>query len=112
MSTRYKGAVRDRDIDRHFPVRISVVIGAGLDPHEWSVKYSLMHDWLRETVGNDRHAVRSVRSLGGPDTLHIYFVSFDDARAFVDRFDFPIVPIGEDPKRRPGSGPPHRQGFV
>jgi hypothetical protein len=91
--------VKDRDIDRHFPVRISVVIGGGIDPREWSVKYSLMVDWLGETVGNYRHAARSVRSLGGPDTLHVYFASFDDARVFLDRFELPIVQIGDHPKR-------------
>jgi hypothetical protein len=64
MNSRYKGAVSDRDLDRYFPVRISIVIFAGLPPREWSVKYTAMREWLIETVGNNRHAVLSSTSLG------------------------------------------------
>jgi hypothetical protein len=31
--------------------------------------------------------------------MRVLFASFDDARAFVDRFVIPITPIGEHPKR-------------
>lgn len=98
MRPRYKGAVNDRDIDHYFPVRVSVVIYAGLPPPEWSVKYTAMCDWLGRTVGNSRYAVVSATSPGKPDTMRVLFASFDDARAFVERFDLPIVPIGENPR--------------
>jgi hypothetical protein len=42
--SRYKGRVKDSEkdseIDRYFPVRISVPIGMGPPAREWSVTYS------------------------------------------------------------------------
>jgi hypothetical protein len=99
MNSRYKGAVNDRDLDRYFPVRISIVIFAGLPPREWSVKYTAMREWLTKTVGNNRHAVLSGTSPGIPDTMRVLFADFDDARRFVERFEVPIAPIGAHPKR-------------
>jgi hypothetical protein len=99
MSRRYKGAVSDRDVDRYFPVRISIVIGMGLPAREWGVTFSAMLDWLKETAGHGRHVVLPQTAPGQPDAMRVLFASFDDARAFVDRFEIPIAPIGEHPKR-------------
>jgi hypothetical protein len=98
VNRRYKGAVSDRDIDRYFPVRISIMIGMGLPAREWSAKYSSMVAWLAQTAGGG-HAVLSSTAPGLPDTMRVLFASFDDARAFVDRFEVPIAPLGENPKR-------------
>jgi hypothetical protein len=54
MNPRHKGAVKDRDLERYFPVRLSIVVGMGLPAHEWSVTYSAMRDWLATTVGEAR----------------------------------------------------------
>lgn len=97
MSSRYKGAVKNHELDRYFPVRISIVIGMGLPQREWGVKYSAMLEWLRTTVSSDRHAVLPGTSPGMPDTMRVLFASFDDARAFVEHFAIPITTIGENP---------------
>jgi hypothetical protein len=97
--SRYKGAIKERDIDRYFPVRISIVIGMGLPAGEWGVTFSAMLDWLKETAGYGRHAVLSDTAPGRPDAMRVLFASFDDARAFVARFAIPIAPIGTNPKQ-------------
>ena len=97
--SRYKGAVKDRDIERYVPVRISIVIGMGLPAREWGVTFSAMLAWLKKNAGNGRHEVLSATAPGRPDAMRVLFASFDDARAFVERFAVPITPIGEHPKR-------------
>jgi hypothetical protein len=81
---------------RH-PFGITVVSGLGLPAAEWSLRYSAMLDWLTRTIGNGRHAVQTDAGPGRPDTVRFLLASFADARDFVERFDLPIVPIGEHP---------------
>src|SRR5258708_1795714 len=99
MNSRHKGSVKDRDLERYFPVRISIAIGMGLAAREWGVTFSAMLDWLMENAGHGRHAVVPDTAPGRPDAMRVLFASFDDARAFVERFAVPITPIGEHPKR-------------
>ncbi len=94
-----KPSDKDRDLDRYFPVRISIVIGMGLPPGKWGTTFSAMLDWLKETAGNGRHAVLSDHAPGRPDAMRVLFASFDDARAFVEQFAVPIAPIGGHPRR-------------
>jgi hypothetical protein len=98
MSSRHKGAVKDHQLEAYFPVRITLVQGLGMEMRDWSIKYSAMLDWLRQTVGADRHEVLSDYEPGRPDALRVLFVSLDDARAFVERFEIPIAPIGQHPR--------------
>jgi hypothetical protein len=71
MSRRYKRAVGDRDVDRYFPVRISIVIGMGLPAREWGITFSARLDWLRETAGHGRHAVLPGTVRGQPDAMRV-----------------------------------------
>jgi hypothetical protein len=98
MSSRYKGAMKDHQLEAYFPVRLSIVIGAGLPQREWSIKYSLMVSWLA-ALGADRHAVLPSTAPGRPDAMRVLLASFDDARAFIERFELPVTPIGEHPRR-------------
>jgi hypothetical protein len=79
--------------------RISIVIGMGLPAREWGVTFSATLDWLKENAGHGRHAVLPQTAPGLPDTMRVLFLNLDDARAFVERFEIPITPIGEHPKR-------------
>jgi hypothetical protein len=89
--------VRNGALERYFPVRIAFAAGMGLPAREWSVTYSTMHQWLIATVGLDRHAVLGSNPPGGPETISVLFASLDDARAFVERFQVPIAPMGAHP---------------
>jgi hypothetical protein len=71
----------------------------GLPAREWGVTFSAMLDWLKENAGHGRHAVLPQTALGLLDTMRVLFLNFDDARAFVERFEVPITPIGVHPKR-------------
>ena len=98
MNPRHKGAVKEYQLQAHFPVRITFVIGLGLPLREWGIKYSLMRTWLTETVGGDRHAVLSGTAPGRPDAMQMLFASLEDARAFVEHFEIPLAPIGRNPR--------------
>jgi hypothetical protein len=63
------------------------------------VKYTAMREWLTKMIGNERYAVGAATSPGMPDTMRVLFASFDDAHAFIEHFDLPIVTIGENPIR-------------
>jgi hypothetical protein len=99
MRSRYKGAVKDHQLEAYFPVRITLVQGLGMETRDWSLKYSAMLEWLREKVGGGRHEVLSDYQPGRPDAIRVIFASSDDARAFIERFEIPITPIGVHPKR-------------
>ncbi len=99
MNPRHKGSVKDRDLERYFPVRISIAIGVPSPAGPWSVAYSAMLDWLRQNVGYQHHAVLSGMAPGRPDTMRVLFATFDDARAFVERFEIPITTLGANPKQ-------------
>lgn len=94
MSPRHKGAVKNSQLEAHFPVRITLVQGLGMAMRDWSITYSAMIAWLRTTIGADRHEVLSDYQPGRPDAIRVLFASLDDARAFVERFEIPIVPEG------------------
>jgi hypothetical protein len=47
-------------------------------------------------MGGDRHEVVSDYQ---PEAIRVLFAGLEDARAFVEGFEIPLVPIGDYPRR-------------
>ena len=73
-----------------FPVHLTV------DAASMRPEYYAIHDWLRLHVGLNRQGHGRADKFAPLDSVKLCFLTFEDAKAFVD--EFPDVRLAENPR--------------
>ena len=68
--------------EAYFPVRVRVAVPRGGFGHQLNT----MHAWLGQQIGEDRHWTAGGPRSDDTDSLLFYFLTVDDAKAFIGRF--------------------------
>ena len=98
MSRQRARSTKKVDCESRYPVRVRIPT-----PQEgWGRQLDEMFDWLRLNVGPDRWQ-SCADTQPGRDASAWFFETLEDAKAFQDRFDLPLL-LREE-VHVPGMGP-------
>jgi hypothetical protein len=85
---------QQRLAEDYFPVRVRVAV----PPKGFGEQINMMHGWLDQHIGKDRHWVGADGGAGRADAALLYFIDVRDAAAFIDRFACGVL-VGQYPPR-------------